>query len=127
MSGRSSRRKGSRGELEVCAILRAAGLDARRTPNSGGLAWRGDVESVPGYVFEVKRAERLDIPGWLRQAYAATRGGEVPVVVFRRDGRQNAPDGAWHAIVPLDVLAAMIAGSRTLNLPQPQPKVEGET
>ena len=115
MTGRASRRKGKSGELEVCAILREAGLEARRTPNSGGLVWRGDVDGVPGYVFEVKRAERLDVPAWLRQAYAATRGGEVPVVVFRRDGRGTAPDGYWHALLPLEVFARLCATSPELE------------
>lgn len=114
VSGRSSRRKGKSGELEVAAILQAAGLEhVRRTPNSGGLAWRGDLQGVQGYVIEVKRCETLAIPAWLRQAYAAATAGEVPVVVFRRsapgNGRERPPDTRWHAVIPLEELARLVA------------------
>lgn len=103
-------------------MFQRAGFDARRTPNSGGLSWRGDVQGVPGYVLEVKRCERLTLPAWLEQAYAATRGGEVPVVAFRQSGRekgvQGPPRGVWHAVVPLEELARLIAVDR---------RVAGET
>lgn len=108
MTGRASRRKGAAGELEVAAEFQRRGFDARRTPNSGGLSWRGDLQGVPGYIFEVKRCETLSLPAWLRQAYAAASGGEVPVVVFRRDGRGVGPDGRWHAVLPLEELARLI-------------------
>lgn len=103
MTGRASRRKGSRAELEVASILATHGIHVRRTPNSGGLAWRGDLQGLDGYTIEVKRCERLDVPGWLRQAYAAARGGEVPVVVFRRSGEP------WHVIEPLEEWARKVA------------------
>jgi len=107
------RRKGAAGELEVAKILQAHGFDAHRTPNSGGLSWRGDIAGVPGYVFEVKRCETLRVPEWLRQAYAAASGGEIPVVVFRRSWSGTGADGSlrarWHAIIPLDELARLLA------------------
>lgn len=112
MSGRSARRKGAEGEREVARILKSQGFDATRTPNSGGLSWRGDVQGVPGYVIEVKRQETLAIPAWLRQAYAAASGGEVPVLVFRRDGRGTSPDGLWHAILPLEELVRLVRHER---------------
>jgi len=105
------RRKGAAGELEVAKILQAHGFDARRTPNSGGLAWRGDIAGVPGYCIEVKRQETLRVPEWLRQAYAAAGSGEVPVVVFRRSWSGTGADGLlhrWHAIIPLDELARLL-------------------
>jgi len=110
---RASRRKGARGELEVAGVFRAHGFDARRTPNSGGLSWRGDVQGVPGYVLEVKRCERLTLPAWLDQAYGAASSGEVPVVVFRQSasgtGRDGSPRGRWHAVIPLEELARLVA------------------
>ena len=113
MSGRRSRRKGVAGELEAAAVLKAAGLEVRRTPNSGGLSWRGDLQGLEGFVIEVKRCETLAIPAWLRQAHAASRGGEVPVVIFRRSGagnaRERSPDTRWHVIEPLDSWAARVA------------------
>ena len=113
MSGRRSRDKGSRGELEVAAIFKTAGFaDAVRTPNSGGLSWRGDVVGVPGYVLEVKRQETLALPAWLRQAAAdAAVCDSVPVVAFRRSGER------WHAVLPLEELARLLASDRELVPP----------
>lgn len=103
LTGRASRRKGSRAELEVAGILATHGIAVRRTPNSGGLAWRGDLQGLEGYTIEVKRCERLDVPSWMRQAYAAARGGEVPVVIFRRSNE------AWHVIEPLQEWARKVS------------------
>src|SRR3990167_7906811 len=114
------RRKGAAGELEVAKILQAHGFNARRTPNSGGLSWRGDIAGVPGYVIEVKRQERLAVPAWLDQAYAAARGGEIPVVVFRRSKAGTSPDGSWHAILPLEALAFLLKSApASSQLPNP--------
>jgi hypothetical protein len=116
MSGRASRRKGKTGELEVVAELARHGLAVRRTPNSGGLAWRGDLQGLEGFVVEVKRRETLSVPAWLRQAHAAARAGEVPVVMFRRsaagNASQRAPDTLWHVIEPLESWAARVARER---------------
>lgn len=88
--GKASRTKGARGELEVCKILRAAGFNVERTPNSGGLrlptiefSMKGDVVGLAGYHLEVKRCERLSIPAWIKQAEADCPEGDVPIVVFR--------------------------------------------
>lgn len=122
MSGKRSRRKGSTGELEVAAVFQAVGFDARRTPNSGGLSWRGDVQGVPGYVLEVKRCETLAVPSWVRQAHAAARAGEVPVVAFRRSRAGVDPLGRWHAILPLEELARLLALERDANEWKPPPE-----
>lgn len=105
-----ARRKGNKGELEAAALFNEYGHGLRRTPNSGGLAWRGDLQGMEGYVFEVKRQERLDVPAWLRQVYAAARGGEIPVLLFRRN-RTNPTDplGRWHAVLPAEELARLFA------------------
>jgi hypothetical protein len=110
--GKASRDKGARGELEVAAVLQAHGFNARRTPNSGGLSWRGDIAGVPGYVIEVKRTERITVPQWLNQAYAAARGGEIPVVVFRRSRAGTDADGQWHAILSLQALCELLAAAK---------------
>ena len=97
-------------------MFQAVGFDARRTPNSGGLSWKGDVQGVPGYVLEVKRQERLDIQAWLRQAHGDARAGAVPVVAFRRSYMSDGdPTARWHAIVPLEELARLIASDVALD------------
>jgi hypothetical protein len=99
----------------VAGILRSHGFDAWRTPNSGGLRIKGDVLGWEGFHLEVKRQETLRVPDWLRQAYLEAADGGVqlvPVVAFRCNrATPLEPIGRWHAIVPLDVLAALI-GSR---------------
>lgn len=112
MSGRSSRRKGKAGELEVARIFREHGFDVYRTPNSGGLHQPGDVQGLAGYVFEVKRQETLALPAWLRQAHAACEAGEVPVVIFRRSalrtGRDRPPDASWHVVLPFKAFLELL-------------------
>lgn len=129
MSGRASRRKGKRGELEVVDILRAAGFDARRTPNSGGLSWPGDVQGVEGYVFEVKRTERLNLSAALRQAYGGARGGAIPVVAWRRSGRGNASEplleASWHAVLPLYELARLLSVASGMSPGNTEPSPDG--
>jgi Holliday junction resolvase len=95
-----SRRKGVKGEREVARIWQAAGLEVR------GLEGLGDhvVTCGNGVTIhsEVKRAERLKLPEWLRQAAAEAPQGTVPVVSFR----QNR--GEWYAALPLAELAALV-------------------
>lgn len=98
---RSERIKGAAGEREVAAIFRARGFDCDRTPNSGGLRFRGDLYgNVPVHI-EVKRQEVLRLPLWLRQA-ADEAGERVPVVAFRQSR------GEWYAALPLDALAELL-------------------
>jgi Holliday junction resolvase len=103
MSGKRSRNKGSRGELEVRDILRARGIHAGRVPNSGGLDQKGDVVDLPGHSalaqigihLEVKRQERLALPQWIEQA-SQDAGELTPCVVWRRN---NEP---WFIALPFE-------------------------
>lgn len=98
-----SDRKGKRGEREVRDVFRSGGFDCERTPNSGGLRWKGDLRGIPRVHVEVKRAERLAVPAWLRQTYADCPEGHLPVLAFRCNRRAAGdPLGTWHAVVPLD-------------------------
>lgn len=103
MSGRSSRNKGASGEREVSNIFKAAGYTTHRTPLSGGMQWRGDVQGVPGYHLEIKRAERLCIPQWIAQAESDCPDGCVPLVVYR-SSRQP-----WRVIQPLTNFIEMLS------------------
>ena len=96
----SSRRKGVKGEREAAGVWQAAGLTVR------SLEGQGDhlIVCANGLAIhsEVKRAERLKLPEWLRQAAAEAPQGTVPVVSFR----QNR--GEWYAALPLADLAALV-------------------
>lgn len=104
---RAERDKGTRGELEVAAIFRAAGFDCDRTPNSGGLRIAGDLYGValPFHV-EVKRQEVARPWLWMAQALAEAPADAVPLVAFRRNRSR------WLALVDLEAMVALAAALR---------------
>ena len=66
--------KGKRGELAVVKIInKYLGTNFRRTPNSGGLSFKGDIIDIdntnPLYDFhiEIKNTNTLQIPKWMEQ------------------------------------------------------------
>lgn len=87
--GRSSKRKGKIGELEVANLLKAAGYNARRSSQYCGNT--GDapdvrVEGLPLHI-EVKRVERLNLKQAYQQAVhdsKANGNNEIPVIFHRR-------------------------------------------
>lgn len=85
--GRSSKRKGKIGELEVVNLLKAAGYNAHRSVQYCGAI--GDapdvvVEGLPLHI-EVKRVERLNLKQAYQQAVHDSKknGNNVPVVFHR--------------------------------------------
>lgn len=92
------RRKGANGERELAGALREAGHRADRTaPLQAGMNGEADVRtSLPGVFMEVKRAERLDIPRWLRELETACPEGREGVLAFRQS-RQP-----WRVVISLD-------------------------
>lgn len=92
----NSRDKGARGEREIVALYHAAGFpDAHRTPLSGGLQWKGDVQGIPGLHIEVKRQENLRLWDALAQAEKDCPPGLIPALHFRRSR------SSWFVAVPL--------------------------
>ena len=81
---KNSWNKGKRGELELAAILREYGFDARRGQQYCGTSGDADVVGLPGCHIECKRVERLNIDAAMEQAVRDARPGEVPVVMHRR-------------------------------------------
>lgn len=104
---RAERDKGSRGELEVAAIFRAAGFACDRTPNSGGLRIVGDLygEALPFHV-EVKRQEVARPWLWYEQSITEAPDSVTPIVAFRRNRSR------WLALVDLEALVALAAARR---------------
>lgn len=85
--GRSSKRKGKIGELEVVNLLKAAGYNAHRSVQYCGAT--GDapdvvVEGLPLHI-EVKRVERLNLKQAYQQAVHDSKknGNNVPVLFHR--------------------------------------------
>lgn len=96
----NSRSKGQRGEREIVHFWKRQGYDdAHRTPLSGGMQWKGDVQGVPGLHIEVKRSERAQIWDWLAQAERDCPDGLIPALHFRRSR------GEWYVALPLEDFA----------------------
>lgn len=83
----NSRQKGARGERELATLLRRQGYEARRGQQYSGANGDADVLGLPGIHIECKRVERLNIDEAMRQAVNDARGGELPAVFHRRNGK----------------------------------------
>lgn len=80
----NSKSKGKRGELEVAAILREHGYNARRGQQYSGASGDPDVVGLPGYHVEVKFREHLNIFEAMEQSKQDAKPGEIPVVIHRK-------------------------------------------
>ena len=82
----NSKRKGSRGEVELAEILRSYGFtDAHRSQQFKGSADSPDVVGLPGIHCEVKRVEKLNIDNAMDQAIRDCEGKAMPAVFHRRN------------------------------------------
>lgn len=99
----NSRRKGKDGELELAALLRDYGFDARRGRQyQGGDDSPDIVHSIPGIHLECKRCERGNPYDWLAQADAECPIEAIPVVAHRRSRQQ------WIAMLDLGDFLSLI-------------------
>ncbi|AFV76355.1 hypothetical protein Theos_1319 [Thermus oshimai JL-2] len=102
MKGKAPKRKGSRVEREVLALLREAGLEARRVPLSGSApGYPGDLEvDIPGLgkvLVEVKARKRVALEAWLEG-----RG----LLVLKPDRRPPL------AVLPLQALLQLVQAGK---------------
>jgi hypothetical protein len=83
----NSKLKGKVGELEAAKFLASHGFPARRGQQFAGGGDSPDVvcEGLPAFHFEIKRTERTDLYGWMRQARADAAPDRMPVVMHRRN------------------------------------------
>lgn len=88
------RDKGKRGELEVVHILKEAGYDVDRVPNSGGLRWKGDIYGFGDYHIECKFCEQVRLNDWVKQATEQAQG--KPWLLIHRRSREE-----WKVTMPL--------------------------
>ncbi len=98
--GKLSRAKGQRGERELAGIVAAlTGWECRRRVRQH--AGDSDIEGIPGWSVEVKRAAVPNLREWWGQAVAQAAAGRcVPVLFYRLDRHD------WRAMWPLAVLLA---------------------
>lgn len=98
MSGRKSRDKGKRGELEVVRLLRDnLGIDLNRNYKQTYEAQLGDIEQlVGGHLIEVKNCATLNLKAWWHQAVtAADKRGAIPCLAYK------ITRAGWRFVVPL--------------------------
>jgi len=106
--GRGERDKGARGQREAMALIVGFGGVVHRGAQGGAHDADPDLRVEFGkwrLAVEVKRRERLDLPGWWRQAegYAAAGGEDVlPVVMWRRSREE------WLAAVRAETLMGLL-------------------
>lgn len=84
----NSRQKGKVGERELAKIMQGYGYDAHRGQQYSGLMGDADVVGVDGLHIECKRAEQVRDEVFLQQAERDARKGELPVVMYRRNGEK---------------------------------------
>lgn len=106
----NSRKKGSRGELELVHHLIDRGFDARRgqqfkgSPDSPDII--SDMLTNAGIHIECKRVEAGNLYNWYEQA-SKDAGKFVPVVMHRKN------DKPWMAILSLDDFLRFIHNNYT--------------
>lgn len=99
---RSEREKGRKGEAEVAAIYRAAGLTVRGLEATGDHLVVAGPDVWPTLHSEAKRQETARPWLWWEQASSEAPAGTVPVVAFRRNR------STWLALLELEQLAQIV-------------------
>src|SRR5271165_4623798 len=99
----NSKKKGSRGELELSKVLTSAGFPARRSQQYKGTQESADLECdlLRDYHIECKRTEKGNPYVWLDQC-EHDAPGKPPIVMHRRSDRQ------WIAVMNLSDLLDLL-------------------
>lgn len=100
--------KGSKFERDVVAVLRAAGHRyAERGYRLGAPDDRGDIDGIPGFAFECRNRQRIELAGWLDEIRTEAAVLDVlPVLVVKRRG--HGAERAY-AVLELETFARLIA------------------
>ena len=101
----NSRQKGARGEREARDLLRRFGFKAERgQQNAGGVDSPDIKHNVPGWHFEVKRVERLNLSVAMAQAERDAGGVNKPCVLHKRNGEP------WLVTIKAEDFLALLGG-----------------
>ena len=105
----NSQKKGKRGELAVVKIInKYLGTNFRRTPNSGGLSFKGDIIDIdntnPLYDFhiEIKNTNTLQIPKWMVQIENDAPLGKTGLLIAKYKG-------GWYSWLTLEDFLYLIS------------------
>lgn len=101
----NSRNKGKVGELELAAVLKEHGFEARRGQQySGGDTSQDLIHDILGVHIECKRVEAGNLYTWLEQAIRDAAPGKMPVVMHRRNRQE------WVAVLRLEDFLKLVKG-----------------
>lgn len=114
--GKSAKQKGDAFERELVAHFNTElGLTASRAyftfdpiEHDGAQ----DLIGIPGLAIEAKRVETLSFPAALKQAITNAKGGDIPVVINRRN-RQRLPES--YTLLRLEDFMRLYAAYLQLN------------
>jgi len=107
----NSKNKGKRGELEVAALLRGFGYDARRGQQfSGGGDSPDVVHSIKGLHIEVKYTEAFNAYKAMEQAEKDCKKGDIPLVFYRKKRKR------WMVLVDAEAFMELILEKTEQNL-----------
>ncbi len=95
---KGSQRKGRAGELELAKLLRGFGFESVQAGEPVSYGSVPDLVGLPGVHIECKRAEKLRLSEWMKQAQRdAERFRDGVAVVFHRRNREP-----WLVTMKLD-------------------------
>jgi Holliday junction resolvase len=99
----NSRSKGCRGELEVAALFKRHGFDARRGQQfSGGNESPDVVHGMSGFHVEVKRVQAFNLYKAMEQAMRDKKPGDDALIFHRKNGEK------WVVVLDADVFLGLM-------------------
>lgn len=104
----AAKRKGDTFERDVVAYLREQGFPyVERAYGAGRPEDVGDLDGIPGWVFELKNHKSIDLAGWVDEARReqANARAQFGVVVAKRRGRQAREA---YVVMDLEQLARLL-------------------
>ena len=84
----NSQKKGANYERKIANAFGKIYGKLRRTPLSGGMEWKGDIQAIENdmpFSIECKKQEKLNIWKALKQAEEDCPDDKIPIVVFARN------------------------------------------
>ena len=120
----NSKQKGARAERDVAKYInKAMGTNLKRTPQSGGMDFKGDLldinlnSALHGFHFEVKDQKTISPKKWYKQAVGDCPGNKIPLVIWknhneRKIGNLIIQDVVWMVEIGLNDFLTMIGDSK---------------
>ena len=116
----NSKQKGAKAERDVAKFInKALGTNLKRTPQSGGMDFKGDLQDISldsvlhGFHFEIKDQKAIRPKEWYRQATGDCPSGKIPLVIWknhteRKVGNLTINDVTWMVEIGLNDFLGII-------------------